>query len=183
MDADRFNRNFFTLENIQVATGSNTLADSARWVDAVYVRQGSITSNDTNKTRAFSVADLTQPNRKFAKFSFIMQGGFDGVNIFDRNESEIITALRKHGASVYQLDRPVDLLVGYDRQTYLLEVKQPGGKLTEGQCDFFDEWRGGIACVVRSVEEALGLIGIANRGVEVGPRIMSSPWLDGTGGD
>ena len=99
----------------------------------------------------------------------------------DSNEAEIILALRKHGASVYQLDRPVDLLVGYDRQTYLMEVKQPGGKLTEGQCDFFDEWRGGIASVVRTVEEALGLIGIANRGVEVRPRIMSSPWLDGMG--
>ena len=64
-----------------------------------------------------------------------------------------------------------------------MEVKQPGGKLTEGQNDFFDQWNGGIASVVRSVEEALGLIGIANRGVEVGPRIMSSPWLDGMGSD
>lgn len=97
----------------------------------------------------------------------------------DQGEAAIILALRKHGASVYQLDRPVDLLVGYERQTFLLEVKQPSGKLTEGQCDFFDEWKGGIASVVRNVEEALGLIGIANRGVEVGPRIMTSPWLDG----
>ena len=101
----------------------------------------------------------------------------------DGVEAEIILALRKHGASVYQLDRPVDLLVGYERQTFLLEIKQPNGKLTEGQCDFFDEWRGGIASVVRNVEEALGLIGIANRGVEVGPRIMTSPWLDGTGSE
>lgn len=101
----------------------------------------------------------------------------------DKGEAEIILALRKHGASVYQLDRPVDLLVGHERQTYLLEVKQPNGKLTEGQCDFFDEWKGGIASVVRTVEEALGLIGITNRGVEIGPRIMTSPWLDGTGSE
>ena len=101
----------------------------------------------------------------------------------DSNESEIVMALRKHGAVVYQLDRPVDLLVGYERQTYLLEVKQPGGKLTEGQCDFFDEWRGGIASVVRSVQEALGIIGVTNRGVEIGPRVVSSAWLDGTGSE
>lgn len=103
----------------------------------------------------------------------------------DRNEPEIIEALRKHGAIVYQLDRPVDLLVGYDRQTWLIEVKQPGGKLTEGQDEFFDAWpgRGGIAAVVRSVSEALALIGITDRGVEVGPRITTSPWLDGSGSD
>ena len=101
----------------------------------------------------------------------------------DSNEATIILALRKHGATVYQLDRPVDLLVGYDRQTWLIEVKQPGGKLTEGQNDFFDQWNGGVASVVRSVEEALGLIGVTNRGVEVGPRIVTSPWLDGSGSD
>jgi len=92
MDADRFNRNFFSLENIQVVTNSTGLADPAKWVDAAYVRKGNITPDDAAKTRAFKVADLTQPNRKYCKFSFIMQGGFDGTNIFDRNESEINNA-------------------------------------------------------------------------------------------
>jgi len=91
-DADRFNRNAFTLENVQVVTNSSGLADPAKWVNAVYVRKGGITADDAAKTRAFTVNDLTQPNRKFCKFSFIMQGGFDGVNIFDRNESEINNA-------------------------------------------------------------------------------------------
>lgn len=91
-DADRFNRNAFSLENVQVVTNSSGLADPAKWVNAVYVRKGNITPDDAAKTRAFTVNDLTQPNRKFCKFSFIMQGGFDGVNIFDRNESEINNA-------------------------------------------------------------------------------------------
>lgn len=103
----------------------------------------------------------------------------------DANENEIVTALRKHGAVVYQLDRPVDLLVGYDRQTFLMEVKMPGGKLTPAQDDFFDQWpgRGGIASVVRSTQEALGLLGIADRGVEIGPRKTTSAWLDGQGSE
>lgn len=92
MDADRFNRNAFSLENVQVVTNSAGTADSAKWVNATYVRRGNITADDSAKTRAFTVADLTQPNRKYLKYSFIMQGGFDGVNIFNRDESEINNA-------------------------------------------------------------------------------------------
>jgi hypothetical protein len=60
-----------------------------KWADAVYVRGGNITADETAKTRAFTVADISQASKKYCKFSFIMQGGFDGVNIFDQNESEI----------------------------------------------------------------------------------------------
>jgi phage tail sheath protein FI len=89
MDADLFNRNLFSLENIKVVTGSNTLVNNNKWADAVYVRGGNITADETAKTRAFTVADISQASKKYCKFSFIMQGGFDGVNIFDQNESEI----------------------------------------------------------------------------------------------
>lgn len=89
IDADRFCHNMFTLENVQVVTGTTTLADSEQWASATYVRTGNIVANDTNKTRAFTVDDLVQSNRRFAKFSMIMQGGFDGVNIFDKDSSEI----------------------------------------------------------------------------------------------
>lgn len=92
IDADRFCRNIFTLENIQVVTGSNTLADSTQWASADYVRDGNITSNDTNKTRRLSLGDFTQANRRYLKFSFLMQGGSDGVNIFDNDESQINNA-------------------------------------------------------------------------------------------
>jgi phage tail sheath protein FI len=92
MDADRFCRNLFTLENIAVVTSSSGIADPTTWVSARYVRQGGITPNDTAKTRALSVSDLTTANKRFTKFSMFLQGGFDGVNIFDSDESQINNA-------------------------------------------------------------------------------------------
>jgi phage tail sheath protein FI len=83
LDADRFNNNIFTLENIQVVTGTDTNADPLQWVNSFYYRPGRISANDLNKTRAFKVTDCTTPNRRYAKFSFFMQGGFDGANVFD----------------------------------------------------------------------------------------------------
>lgn len=99
MDADRFCNNFFSLENIQVVTGSNGLADVTKWSKAVYVRNGNVSQyasssfaansdDDILKTRAFKVEDVPA-NKQFAKFTFLMQGGFDGVNIFDPDEAAI----------------------------------------------------------------------------------------------
>jgi len=89
LDADRFNRNLFTLENVQVVTSSTTYADPTKWDQAVYVRPGAIVTSDSAKTRALTVSDLTIANRKYAKFTFFMQGGFDGVNIFDAEEAKL----------------------------------------------------------------------------------------------
>lgn len=89
LDADRFDNNLFTLENVMVVTASNGLADPRQWVSARYVRAGTIAADETNKTRAFKVDDLIQSNRRFAKFTFFMQGGFDGVNLFDRDEAQL----------------------------------------------------------------------------------------------
>jgi hypothetical protein len=104
----------------------------------------------------------------------------------DDNERGIIQALEHVGALVLQLDRPCDLLVGYGRQWVLMECKMPGAKLTPSQDDFFAAWSKhggcGLATVVRNASEALSAIGCETRGVEVGPRVMTSPWLDGTGG-
>lgn len=91
-DSDRFNNNFFSLERVKVVTGSDTVADSriSAWTSASYVRNGVISPDETNKTRALSVNDLTvSANRTYAKFSFFLQGGFDGVNIFNSEKSKI----------------------------------------------------------------------------------------------
>jgi phage tail sheath protein FI len=99
IDADRFCKNMFTLENIQVVTGSNGLPDSKKWVKAVYARDGRVGSTnlaeiasdgkgDEAKLRGFLVSDVND-NRQFAKFTFVMQGGNNGVNIFDKEESAI----------------------------------------------------------------------------------------------
>lgn len=84
VDADRFCNNRFSLENIQVVTGSSTLADATKVDQWTYVRNGSITPSSTNKTRALAVTDLADPSvRGFAKFTLFMQGGFDGVRPFN----------------------------------------------------------------------------------------------------
>ncbi len=87
----------------------------------------------------------------------------------DANHTEIVTALRMVGASVYVLDQKgiPDLLVGYRRATHLLEVKAPLGpqggkshsKLTPDQISFLEHWRGALPRIVRSIAEALKAIG------------------------
>lgn len=96
LDVDRFCRNKFSLENIKVVTGSNTYADPQKWSSAVYVRHGSISANDSDKTRAVTVSDFTQPNRKFLKFTMPLQGGFDGVNVFNREEANLTNVAVTH---------------------------------------------------------------------------------------
>ena len=97
LDCDRFNNNLFTLERVSVRTGSDGLADPTQWVSASYARAGGIATSDADKTRAFKVDDLKKSgNRKFAKFTFILQGGFDGVNIFNEQKSKFLnTAVKR----------------------------------------------------------------------------------------
>ena len=97
-DSDRFNNNFFSLERIKVVTGSDTYADtrSSAWISASYVRNGVISIDAATKTRALNVGDLTlTPNRRFAKFSFFLQGGFDGVNIFNQDKASLTSLAAK----------------------------------------------------------------------------------------
>jgi phage tail sheath protein FI len=91
-DADRFNNNIFTLENVQILTGSGDKADasSTGLKEWRYVRQGSIVPNEADKTRAWSVDDTgDQKVSNVSKFSFPIQGGFDGVNIFDSSSANL----------------------------------------------------------------------------------------------
>jgi hypothetical protein len=89
----------------------------------------------------------------------------------DKNEPEIVAALRTAGATVLHLsirDAP-DLLVGYLGNNFLLEVKQPAGprggtkhnhaELSEDQAAWHETWLGRTPVVVRSVAEALAAIG------------------------
>lgn len=89
LDSDKFCLNLFTLENLKVVTSSTGLADSTKWDSAAYVRDGNITADDSAKTRRVKADDFIQANRRFLKYTFFMQGGFDGVNLFDKDESEI----------------------------------------------------------------------------------------------
>jgi Holliday junction resolvase len=81
----------------------------------------------------------------------------------DRNQREIVAALRKAGASVEHLHAVgkgvPDLLVGYKGRNYLLEVKGERGKLTPAQVDWHEGWIG-LAHIVRTPQEALEAIGL-----------------------
>ena len=85
VDADLFNNNLFTLERIQVMTSSDGTIDSARWDEAVYRRNGTIVGAsgrfvDTNVDFQYA------SNRSYLKFTTFMQGGFDGLNVFDADK-------------------------------------------------------------------------------------------------
>lgn len=71
----------------------------------------------------------------------------------DKNQKEIVEALRRLGASVFILDRPVDLLVGVFGRTGLIEVKMEDGELTSSQKKFLKDWRGAMIPIVRSIED------------------------------
>jgi phage tail sheath protein FI len=89
--ADSFNNNLFALDRIKVVTASNTYADPTQWTSATYVRQGGITPDTAAKTRALSVDDLaniTSKTSQYISFEVVMQGGFDGANIFDFQKSK-----------------------------------------------------------------------------------------------
>lgn len=94
IDSDKFCRNLFTLENIKITTGSNGFVDPVEdWSLASYVRDGNIAQDDIAKTRRISLMDLTdKASNKYLSYSTVFQGGFDGVNIFDEDESLLTNA-------------------------------------------------------------------------------------------
>lgn len=80
----------------------------------------------------------------------------------DENEPEIIVALEAIGCTVYQMDQPVDLLVGRGAVNILMEVKNPAKpkgdrKKTPAQQDFFKNWNGQVR-IVETVDEAIALV-------------------------
>lgn len=86
----------------------------------------------------------------------------------DGNQPDIVRALRAVGATVQHIHQVghgcPDLLVGYRRQTFLLEVKDPTKPpskqaLTEDETAWHAIWRGLPVSIVHSPEEALKAIG------------------------
>lgn len=91
LDADRFNNNLFTLENLTVPyVSASGIADGTKPENWTYTRAGGIATNTTALTKALTVSDLLDPGaRALAKFSFTLQGGFDGVRIFDADAAQL----------------------------------------------------------------------------------------------
>lgn len=86
-----------------------------------------------------------------------------GVGKRDNAEDAICGALTKAGCDIiYACRQPYDILVGRAGVTYMLEIKSPGGTLTDAQNAFQRAWRGHWA-VVRTAEEALAAVGLGGK--------------------
>lgn len=84
----------------------------------------------------------------------------------DANAVEIVAAWLKVGAKVIHLDDVgkgcPDKLVGYAGHNWLAEIKTEDGELTPEQIEFFQTWPG-QKVVVRSIDDALAMIGIRSK--------------------
>ena len=79
----------------------------------------------------------------------------------DANQEAIVQVLRDAGAYVWIISLPVDLLVGYKSQTFLIEIKRTAkSRLTPLQADFFESWCGGTLVRIDSPDAALRMIGV-----------------------
>ena len=80
----------------------------------------------------------------------------------DANQSEIVEALEKIGCVVYDIDKPVDLLVQFRGIWIVLEVKTKKGKLEDSQKRFFEKVKA-PAFIVRDILEATSAVQTAWR--------------------
>lgn len=85
----------------------------------------------------------------------------------DSPQKPIVDALRKCGATVQHITQVgngcPDLLVGFRRRTFLLEVKAEDGELDDNQVLWHRLWNGLPVDVVRTPLEALQAIGAVRR--------------------
>lgn len=97
-DVDRFNNAKFSLENILVHVDTDDEIRNTEWAWAKYSkRRKKEDLLDSTLTKKSAVRfldfnkDVTADNistiKEYLKFTFIMQGGFDGANIFSRESS------------------------------------------------------------------------------------------------
>lgn len=87
----------------------------------------------------------------------------------DANQTQVVEALRAAGATVQSLaavgQGVPDLLVGFQGQTLLIEVKNgrkpPSQRqLTEDQLKWHGVWRGGPVAIVDGPDAALRMLGV-----------------------
>lgn len=86
----------------------------------------------------------------------------------DKNQTEIVAALRKRGAVVLitsQLKNAFDVLVGYEGNLYIVEIKDgskppSARKLTSGELECKERFEsvGVTYHVITSVEEAISML-------------------------
>jgi hypothetical protein len=98
-DCDLFNNNLFTLERVQVVTGSTDIPSAKMWTAARYKRTGvkGTLTDAAGKTHSSDHTRFLDPSKdftdgtvkKFLTFTFTLFGGFDGNNIFNVDQSNM----------------------------------------------------------------------------------------------
>lgn len=73
----------------------------------------------------------------------------------DISEKEVVKALQDLGVYVYRMDQPVDLLVSFKSQMYLIEVKTGKRKFNANQEKFVKEWTGPPVIKLTSSQDAI----------------------------
>ena len=89
------------------------------------------------------------------------------ANRVDDNQRQIVKALRMiPGLSVEMIGKPVDLLIGWQSNNYLFEVKREDkrgqqSRITPAQHKFIPSWTGQVR-IVHNVDEILHVLNNAN---------------------
>jgi len=126
LDSDKFNNNMFSLERIQVITKNPNVVQDAnpqvkgnvdhkQWAVAEYRRAGVRKADaDMQTLEGVAVADdadvgtrfldpkvdlSSSTTRRYMKFSFFLQGGFDGTNILNSEKAQLTNR-----AAVWEMD-------------------------------------------------------------------------------
>ena len=132
LDTDKFNNNVFTLERIEVLTQSDgadgTIPDVSNWGKAQYRRDGRLKGSaqniaqQTHATRFLKPSDLSDSTTSNSTaFTLPFVGGFDGVNIFDKEKAALSTVAvrremddtnqgRSAGPTVASLRKAIDIM-------------------------------------------------------------------------
>lgn len=76
----------------------------------------------------------------------------------DYAEPEVVRTLQELGFSVWRLDQPVDLLLGFRGDLWLAEVKTGKAKFNANQVKFVAEWRGKPVIKLTSSQDAIDFV-------------------------
>ncbi len=124
--ADTYNNHLFTLTNVQVTDTSSLTGypDPNKWSGAGYSRNGTLGAGFTRFIDPDNdFADFT--TRKFLKFSFYVQGGFNGTNVFNADKANLLNnaAAREMDFTSTQFGPSGPTVAAYRKAIDILEDK------------------------------------------------------------
>ena len=164
-DADAYNNNGFSLERVWVkvqGTDPANPVDPTMWAEAEYIRDGNTSGNiidasgtfhqdkdGSNKDAAagYRYLDVAKDfgqsaSKKYFKFSVPFEGGFDGLDIFDREKSEMssLSSVREMagegptGPTTAAFRKAIEILA--EKSDVDIQVLATPGMRSEGITDF-----------------------------------------------